>query len=149
MKLSDTKDMAYAYIYFSGDTVIVHRKRIGAAEVEHATVHIGAFTVHRGLGRLVVHGREIMAMLLKSRWIGWQGPSVTHGSPLTKERGIRIGCVYMDFGAGETWLHTFPDLISCDLTIQEDHGPFLYNSDCWRFGDVQISRVYGKEEEKG
>jgi len=138
------RDFWCGYIYQDGTCVIIHEEKIrGSIEVEYATIHLGAFNVHRGLGRLVVHSKEAFALLCASRWVGWQEASLANGSELTKQNDINVGNVYVDFGFGETWIHLFPDLISSDYMVQD-----AATLECWekypvgsQWGTVTVTEV--------
>lgn len=114
------------YLYSDGHAVIVHEKQMReAGAVRWVTIHedIGVRTIFDnpdGSGRLIVSHAAAVAMLCAAQSVRCEQPSVDRGSKLTKERGIAVGYVALNFGRGEVFLHQMPGLIGSDFTYQPE-----------------------------
>jgi hypothetical protein len=110
------------YLYSDGHAVVCHQKKDkDAGEVRWVTLHesIGVTPLFDcDGGRLIVTDRAAIAMILACHSVRCNPASLDRGSNRTKERGIAVETIALNFGYGETFFYNMPGLISCDLVFQ-------------------------------
>lgn len=131
--LSRFKYAETLYLYPDGHAVAVNKKRDKrAGEITWVSVFerlMPSFSVPHG--RVIIN-REAIPMVLKSETFRVHESG---GSEKTKEMGIKVHTFVMNYGGGETYLYTYPNLIIGDISWQTSA-----NLETWE--DVKTSREW-------
>lgn len=110
------------YLYSDGHAVVCHQKKDkDAGEIRFVTLHetIGVMPLFDcDGGRLIVSDRSAIAMLLAAQSVRCRAANIESGSQKTRERGIAVETIALNFGYGETYFYNMPGLLSSDLTFQ-------------------------------
>lgn len=128
MKLAERlwKTVQLGYLYGNGKLVLVHRENHKeAGTVEWCTIHDASSIKRAFTGRLVLHNRGTVRLVLTARRIKAQAPALEHGSPNCKRLAVPYGYVSLQFGADEYYdsvsYPVFTNLVGGDFTVQPDN----------------------------
>jgi hypothetical protein len=139
------KNVYVAYIYADGHMILWHRKtdRKTGINYDYATIHKtfpAALQFSQGVERLVVSA-EAVPMLASAKSILAEPASTSRGSQCTKEKGIAVATLGLNYGKGYTYIYLIPELISGDIQIQNKYGEKWDDiKDNYRWGDMDINR---------
>lgn len=136
-----------AWLYGNdGHLVIEHEERVGKNHVK-----VGYVTVHENLGlgrfpgRLVFHGAGLLWMLRDAVRLSPKAASYENGSDGSKERGLNVGSLVVDYPTGYVILNEIPGVLSAGYTYQPDHRAVYFEDDAalQRFGfdDLEVVEV--------
>jgi hypothetical protein len=147
MKLSERllKTVQTGYIYGNGKLVLVHREdHKEAGTVEWCTIHDASKIKRSFQGRLVLHNRGTVRLVLSALAIRAAAPALEHGSPNCKKLGVPYGYVSLQFGADEYYdsvsYPVFINLVGGDFTVQPEAD--WQEPSTYRWGSYRIANDY-------
>jgi hypothetical protein len=120
------KSASIGYLYGNGKLVIIHRQpHKQAGEVQWASIHDASDVKRDFTGRLVLHSRGLVRLMLAARCVRAQVPTLENGSENTRRLGIPYGYVSVSLGedsySDAVHFALFTNFISCDLTYQPEN----------------------------
>lgn len=122
MKKSLLKTVRVAYLHPDGHLVLWHEtKNRQGITTEWVTLHkqFPIPFIMRDKGRLII-GKEALPMMLSAQ-DGWASAAkLENGSEATKEKGLRVGTLALNFGNGCVFINLLPGVISFDVDYQTD-----------------------------
>lgn len=128
MKLSEKtlSTVRVGYLHANGKLALVHeQKHKQAGTVQWATLHELPQLACRFTGRLVLHNRAAVRLVLSARAIRAAEPRLEHGSDNTRRLGIPYGYVSLQIGPTEfedcVHVPVFSNLVTSDFTVQPEH----------------------------
>lgn len=143
------------YLYADGHAVIWHEQtHKQAGHVDWVTLHetLGVETAFEQ-GRITsgLHGAPaVLAMLDRCERINFKPADLAKGSKITKERGISIASLLLNFGGGWINIPTLPDsLISGPFTYQpEKCEEWAEVRDAHSWSGMRVSEIFHKPPER-